>query len=97
MWRGTITPRKATALAVQLPAGAQIWVSVGSDLAWTSQTHLTAAVLDALNGANWQRGDGKSKKPDPTPRPSELAERAAVTDRHIERARRFQQRNREEG
>jgi hypothetical protein len=37
--------------------------------------HLLASVLDALNGANWQRGGGKGSKPKPTQRPDPRAEK----------------------
>lgn len=36
---------------------------------WTADTYIAAAQLDALNGANWQRGSGKGRKPKPTTRP----------------------------
>src|SRR5699024_6734589 len=42
---------------------------LGESAFWTVDTHLLAGVLDALNGANFQRGGGKGKKPAPTPRP----------------------------
>lgn len=80
---------------MNLPAGSQVWVALGVDLAWTSEAHLTAAVVDALNGANWQRGDGKGKKPDPIPRPTDLARKAASLKRNFERAEQFAKRTRE--
>ena len=42
---------------------------VGRVCFWTVDTHLLAGVLDALNGANFQRGGGKGKRPEPVPRP----------------------------
>ena len=36
---------------------------------WTVDTHLLAGVLDALNGANFQRGGGRGERPSPVPRP----------------------------
>ena len=44
---------------------------LGDAAFWTVDTHLLAGVLDALNGANFQRGGGKGKRPDPVPRPGE--------------------------
>ena len=44
---------------------------LGESAFWTVDTHLLAGVLDALNGANFQRGGGKGKKPSPVPRPGE--------------------------
>ena len=45
---------------------------LGESAFWTVDTHLLAGVLDALNGANFQRGGGKGKKPTPVPRPNAL-------------------------
>ena len=42
---------------------------LGESAFWTVDTHLLAGVLDALNGANFQRGGGRGKRPAPTPRP----------------------------
>lgn len=39
---------------------------------WDIDTHLLAGVLDALNGANWQRGGGKGAAPKPVPRPEDM-------------------------
>ena len=44
---------------------------LGESAFWTVDTHLLAGVLDALNGANFQRGGGRGKKPTPIPRPGE--------------------------
>ena len=44
---------------------------LGESAFWTVDTHLLAGVLDALNGANFQRGGGRGKKPTPVPRPGE--------------------------
>lgn len=45
----------------------------GSDLAWGLTEHLLATAVDALNIANWQRGNegrkSPSRKPKPVPRP----------------------------
>lgn len=46
---------------------------LGESAFWTVDTHLLAGVLDALNGANFQRGGGKGKRPEPVPRPGENA------------------------
>ena len=42
---------------------------LGESAFWTVDTHLLAGVLDALNGANFQRGGGRGKRPSPVPRP----------------------------
>ena len=42
---------------------------LGESAFWTVDTHLLAGVLDALNGANFQRSVGRGKRPAPTPRP----------------------------
>lgn len=42
----------------------------GEDHVWGITEQLLAAAVDALNGANWQRGGGKQRdKPKPIPRP----------------------------
>jgi hypothetical protein len=42
----------------------------GDDQVWGLTEQLLAAAVDALNGANWQRGGGKQRdKPKPIPRP----------------------------
>jgi hypothetical protein len=37
--------------------------------AWDQDTELLATIADQLAAANWQRGDGKGRQPDPYPRP----------------------------
>ena len=38
---------------------------------WTTNTYLLAHIIDALNGANWQRsGQSNQKRPKPFPRPT---------------------------
>ena len=44
---------------------------LGESAFWTVDTHLLAGVLDALNGANFQRSGGRGKRPEPVPRPGE--------------------------
>ena len=44
---------------------------LGESAFWTVDTHLLAGVLDALNGANFQRSGGRGKRPSPIPRPGE--------------------------
>lgn len=36
---------------------------------WKTGDYLLAVVADALHGANWQRGNGKGRKPQRIPRP----------------------------
>jgi hypothetical protein len=73
LWRGRLSPRKAAVLAMQLPSGAQTWLSCGYDNAWTLMEYLTASLIDAVQAGNWQRaGDPKARKPDPVKRPADL-------------------------
>lgn len=44
---------------------------LGESAFWSVDTHLLAGVLDALNGANFQRSGGRGKRPEPVPRPGE--------------------------
>src|SRR5699024_8620593 len=41
---------------------------LGEAAFWTVDTHRLAGVLDALNGANFQRGGDRGKRPEPGPR-----------------------------
>jgi len=88
-----MTLRWAAVHAMQLPAGAQTWISCGYDNAWTLGEHLTASVFDALNIANWQRGgDNSAKRPELTQRPSDTTTQVEKKDRIAERARMFVER-----
>ena len=94
LYRGNLTPRKAQVLAFNLPPGALTWQEMGSDNAWTVTDHLLADAVDALNGANFQRGGGKGEKPKPVPRPAELRELKERRQAMLDKATRFQQRQR---
>ena len=88
-----MTPRWAAVHAVNLPAGAQTWISCGIDAAWSTEAQLSAMVFDALNIANWQRsGDAKAKPPTPLTRPSGVRENAVRAERHARRAQAFLER-----
>lgn len=72
LYRGQLTPRRAAALAVNLPPGSVTWIEADMSAAWTVAEHLAAAQIDALNVANWQRtkdGQKGHKRPKPIPRP----------------------------
>lgn len=58
---------------------------------WTVTNDQTAMVIDALRGANWQRSNGKGPRPDPSWRPSDVAEQRAKDERLRARAARHQQ------
>lgn len=45
---------------------------------WDTNSYLLAAAVDALNGANWQRGGGKGKRPEPVPRPNDGPQRPSI-------------------
>lgn len=94
-----MTPRRAAVLAMQLPAGARVWAAVGSDAAWTAETHMLANVGDVLVGANWQRGGGEGPKPTPVPRPGDERRASGRTAAMRAQAAAFRsrQRAREEG
>jgi len=80
---------------MQLPSGAQTWISCGYDNAWTLMEHLMAAAVDALRAGNWQRaGDSKAKKPEPVKRPSDLRGKGDGADHNDTRALAFKERAR---
>jgi hypothetical protein len=66
-----LTWRRFLELVRWLPRDSALAVSAQGEAAlWTTQEHLTASVIDALNIANWQRGAKKnSRRPEPIPRP----------------------------
>lgn len=93
LYRGLISPRKFSVLLMNLPAGALLWQEIGSDTAWTTESHLLAQAVDALNGANWQRsGEGKGQAPKPIPRPSDIKAEREKQASMLERAQRFKKR-----
>lgn len=96
LYRGTLSPRKAQALALYLPPGAAVWQEAGTDTAWGTTEYLLAEAVDTLRMANWQRG-GKGQKPEPLPRPSELREARKKRERMFEQAARFKERHRKRG
>jgi hypothetical protein len=92
-----MTPRKAGALAANLPHGAQVWLALGHDAGWSVEAQLLAHAVDALHGANWQRGGGKGAQPKPIDRPADLVKRARAGERAAARAARYLARRRERG
>lgn len=92
LWRGEITPRRTLVLARYLPNGAQTWVEMGVDTAWTVGEHLTASAVDQLAGANWQRGGGKGKQPEQIPRPEDARKEREKTARAVAKAAKFRAR-----
>lgn len=64
--------RDIAELAVHLPRDSATMLAVHPleevEL-WSADTHLLAAVVDQLAGANWQRSGGKSSRPKPIRRP----------------------------
>lgn len=84
-------------LAANLPHGAMAWLALGLDSGWSVEAQLTALALDALNGANWQRGGGKGSQPKPVDRPPDLLARAERAEHHAARAARFLARRRDRG
>lgn len=96
LWRGEHPPRWYAVRARWLPAGAATWDEAGDDRAWDAGAHLTALAVDHLAAGNWQRGGDKSRsRPKPVPRPAQLRAAMKSGDVHVDRARRFLQRQQE--
>lgn len=91
VYRGDLSVRKTTVLALNLPAGAAVWQDMGIDAAWTTQDHLTALIADSLQLANWQRGGGKGKQPKPIPRPEDAKKKEDAKQATLDKARRFKE------
>lgn len=68
---GRLTWRRLGVLVRQLPTESRVLaiMSRGTSAEWPVSDHLLALILDALHGANWQRGGGKSARPRPVRRP----------------------------
>ncbi|MFE9955832.1 hypothetical protein [Micromonospora sp. NPDC005299] len=59
-----------------LPVTSPLGVALNGDAArWGVTEHLLATAVDALLGANWQRGGGKGQRPKPVRRPDPRAEK----------------------
>lgn len=69
--------------------GSACWQTLKVDAAWTIQEHLTAHLVDILNGANWQRGGGKGSQPKPLPRPDDLRAKEEKDQRALAQAEAF--------
>lgn len=94
LWRGEITPRRAAALALKLPMGSMTWIEVGTDAAWSAETHMIAHVIDQLEIANWQRAGGKGKAPKPIDRPADAKKSQEKRAAAFEKAAKFSARQR---
>lgn len=68
--------RRARVLIRQLPETSRTFAALHGEV-WSRTDQLLAAIVDVLNGANWQRGGGKGPKPKPLPRPG-------IEDRSVE-------------
>jgi hypothetical protein len=65
-----LTWRRLGILVRNLPAeSATLRAMHGHAADWSVTDHLLAAVVDVLQGGNWQRGGGKGKRPKPLERP----------------------------
>jgi hypothetical protein len=81
-WATGVTADRVLRLLPHLPEGGAYWAAVMESTPdsgdrtkkmgwrnWTYERMLLSNILDAVSGANWQRGGGKGKRPDPAPRP----------------------------
>lgn len=89
MWRGEVSVRKVANLAAHLPDGSQVYVSEGSDQAWTVGEHMAALAAWQVAVGNWQRGGRKGKAPDPIPTPGESTRKAAEAERNARLKQQF--------
>lgn len=64
-------------------------MDMGSDAAWTIGEHLTATQVDLTAAGNWQRADGKGKRPQPIDRPSDLKKARDKAERTAAKAEAF--------
>lgn len=92
-----LTYRRLSVLLGNLPRDSAFVRSVAGEAAtWSDSDHLLATITDLLASANWQRGGGKGKRPQPIPRPGKGVKRIVgdnVMD--IDQAREWAKRQRE--
>jgi hypothetical protein len=95
LFRGEITPRKAAALAANLPPGSAVWVAMGGERAWSPDQHLLALVEHNTRIAWWAKTKDGSKgrrppqrlRPPKSPREEALKAQRATRALHRQRAR----------
>lgn len=91
VYRGELSFRRALVLVERLPYGAQTWMEMGVDAAWTVAEHGVANLVDQLAWVNFQinNPEHKGRKPDPVDRPPDLKAQQVKRERTLERAVRF--------
>jgi hypothetical protein len=79
----------------QLPASSRlVRAEVGDTARWTDTEHLLAAIFDAIQIGNWQRGHGKGQRPKPAKRPGQGEKRYGNAIPFDEKAREMFRRRR---
>jgi hypothetical protein len=78
-------------LVRQLPEGAAIFASLGSDAEWTTEAHLLANLYDAY----LQSHSAEGKTPPKLPRPGDAARADASAAKLASEAQKWQDRQRE--
>jgi hypothetical protein len=63
LWRGDFSPRRAAALALNLPRGSQVWVMLGGERAVTAETEALWLVEHAIVAVAHAQGGGKGQAP----------------------------------
>ncbi len=63
--------------------------ALGEQASWSLDAHLLALVIDTLRTANWQRGGGKGRRPQPIRRPGTAGRRLGRTDRDPQEVRAY--------
>ena len=69
--------------------GSATWIEVGTDAAWSAETHMLANLVDLTVWANYQRGGGEGTKPKPIPRPEQARAEQERTERVFDKAAKF--------
>jgi hypothetical protein len=79
LFRGALTWRRLWVLVHHLPVDSASRRAMDEATDWGLSEQLLAAIVDTLQGANWQRGGGKGPKPKPLPRPGVHERRPRIT------------------
>jgi hypothetical protein len=93
MYRGTLTPRKAAVLALNLPRGAGTWQAVGGAGAISGEVEASWMLEHTMQMIAHGQGGGKGKAPQMRDYPAGLHEEQAKAAKSLSRAERFRQKH----
>lgn len=93
MYRGLLTVRKVSVLVMNLPRGAQTWISLGGSGAISGEVEASWLVEHALYTIAHGQAGSKGKAPERRPFPPGIAEVEAKAAKAVSRAEAFRQKH----